>query len=207
MTDIALRAGRWVVLNEHPGLMRLWTMECQSTCKESGRRVPRYPTLYRQGIDVDCPEHWYIVNIKQADYGGIKEIAKYIAKSDAIVSGGVSRMIEYLLARRGRRMLQGFGSMYRVNLNDLDGDESEAPVAPSECPYPNCPDPRDPRWQFLAYGPLDGWEKSDRDTRTGRYRLTLNGESRIPPDLLPAYEVVSVQLERKERQLTLEVAL
>ena len=206
MTDIALRAGRWVVLNEHPGLMRLWTMECQSTRKENGRWIPRYPTLYRQGINVDCPEHWYIVNIKQADYGGIKEIAKYIAKSDAIVSGGVSRMIEYLLARRGRRMLQGFGSMYKVNLNDLDDDESEAPVAPSECPFTNCPDPAAPNWQFLAYGPLDGWEKSDRDPRTGRYRLTLNGESRIPPDLLPVYEVVTVPAEPPVRQLTMDVA-
>jgi hypothetical protein len=100
-------------------------MECQGMRRQEGKRVPRYPTLYRQGINVDCPEDWYLVNIKAADYGAISEIAKYVAKGDEIVSAGPGHVVTYLMARRGKRMLQGFGSMYKVMLLDDEDQEDE----------------------------------------------------------------------------------
>ena len=181
MTDIVRRAGQWVVKQEHPGLARLWTMECQGMRRQDGKSVPRYPTLWRKGINVDCPEDWYLVNIKAADYGAISEIAKYVAKGDEIVQAGPGKVVEYLMARRGKRMLQGFGSMYKVAfIEDEDEDEAyEVPTAPGECPYEDCPEPRQPAWVFVCTGPPDGWE-STRDNRTGRYRL--HPEGLAPPE-------------------------
>ena len=177
MTDIFRRAGQWVIKQDHPGLARLWTMECQGMRRQGGKRVPRYPSLYRDGIDVDCPEDWYLVNIRAADYGAISEIAKYVAKGDEIVSAGPGKIVTYLMARQGKRMLQGFGSMYNVKLladDEDDEDAYEAPTAPGECPYSDCPEPRSPNWEFVCTGPPDGWEP-ERDNRTGRYRLHPEG--------------------------------
>ena len=58
---------------------------------QEGKRVPRYPALYCQGINLDCPEDWYLVNIRTADYGAVSEIAKYVAKGDEIVSTSLRR--------------------------------------------------------------------------------------------------------------------
>ena len=184
MTDIVRRAGQWQVKQEHPGLARLWTMECQGKRRQDGKRVPRYPTLYRKSINVDCPEDWYLVNIKAADYGAISEIAKYVAKGDEIVSAGAGKVVDYLMARAGRRMLQGFGSMYKVALLEEEEEEEEeedafaAPTAPGECPYSDCPEPNSPIWEYICNGPLEGWEK-ERDNRTGLYRLYPEGL--VPP--------------------------
>ena len=48
-------------------------------------------------------------------------------------------MTKLTLARQGKRMLQGFGSMYKVMLLDDEGQEDEedrygAPTALGECP-------------------------------------------------------------------------
>ena len=177
MTDIVRRAGQWAIKQEHPGLARLWTEECQGMRRQAdGKRVPRYPTLYRKDINLDCPEDWYLVNIKAADYGAISEIAKYVAKGDEIVQAGPGHVVTYLMARRGKRMLQGFGSLFNVSLSEDEEDEEayEAPTAPGECPYPDCPEPRHPVWEFVCSGPPDGWD-STRDNRTGRYRLHPEG--------------------------------
>ena len=173
-TDIARKSGQWVIKTKHPGLARLWTEECQGMRREDGKRVPRYPMLYRKGIDLDCPEDWYLVNIKTADYGAISEIAKYVAKGDEIVSAGPGHMVTYLMARQGKRMLQGFGSLFNVSLQEDEDEEDayEVPTAPGECPYDDCPEPREPNWEFVCSGPPDGWEPT-RDNRTGRYRLSL----------------------------------
>jgi len=40
---------------------------------------------------LDCPEDWYLVNIRTADYGAVSEIAKYVAKGDEIVSTSLRR--------------------------------------------------------------------------------------------------------------------
>lgn len=101
---------------------------------------------------MDCPEDWYLVNIKAADYGAISEIAKYVAKGDEIVQAGPGKIVEYLNARRNRRMLQGFGSMYKVAFMEDEGEEEayEATTAPGECPYSDCPEPRQPAWEFVC---------------------------------------------------------
>ena len=162
-------------------------MECQGMrSRQDGKRVPRYPLLYRDGINVDCPEDWYLVNIRAADYGAISEIAKYVAKGDEIVSAGPGKVVEYLMARRRKRMLQGFGSMYNVSLLDDedhedDEDAYEAPTAPGQCPYSDCPEPNSPYWAFVCSGLPDGWE-SERDNRTGRYRL--HPEGLAPPKVV-----------------------
>ena len=105
--------------------------------RQDGKRVPRYPMLYRDGINVDCPEDWYLVNIRAADYGAILEIAKYVAKGDEIVSAGPGYIVTYLMARRGKRMLQGFGSMYKVILLD-DGARFQS-FWPKKAPIYFCP--------------------------------------------------------------------
>ena len=161
-------------------------MECQGMRRQDGKRVPRYPLLYRDGINVDCPEDWYLVNIRAADYGAISEIAKYVAKGDEIVSAGPGKVVTYLMARRCKRMLQGFGSMYNVSvLNDEDHEDDEdayeAPTAPGQCPYLDCPEPNSPIWAFVCSGLPDGWEH-ERDNRTGRYRL--HPEGLAPPTVV-----------------------
>ena len=112
-------------------------MECQGMCRQEGKRVLRYPTLYCQGINLDCPEDWYLVNIRTADYGAVSEIAKYVAKGDEIVSAGPVKVVTYLMARHRRRMLQGFGSIYGVSLKEDEDPEDlfEALTAPGQCPY------------------------------------------------------------------------
>jgi hypothetical protein len=190
-TDIFRRDGQWVIKQEHPGLARLWTMECQGMRKQDGKRVPRYPLLYRDGINVDCPEDWNYVGIQVADYGAISEIAKYVAKGDEIVSAGPGKIVEYLMARRNKRMLQGFGSMYNVSLlgDEDDEDVYEAPTAPGQCPYSDCPEPNNPIWEFVCSGLPDGWEH-ERDNRTGRYRLHPEGVD--PPNNGPRTQVLDV---------------
>jgi hypothetical protein len=56
--------------------------------QSDGKRVPRYPTLYLKGINLDCPEDWYLVNNKAADYIAILEIAKYVANGEEIGHAG-----------------------------------------------------------------------------------------------------------------------
>ena len=210
-TDIFWRAGQWVVKQEHPGLARLWTEECQSMRRQSdGKRVPRYPTLYRKGINLDCPEDLYFVGIEVADYGAISEIAKYVVKGDEIVSAGPGHIVTYLMARRGKRMLQGFGSLFNVSLSEDEEDEEsyEAPTAPGECPYPDCPEPRQPAWEFVCSGPPDGWEPT-RDNRTGRYRL--HPEGLAPPesekDLDYRVGIIEREIDQSGNNIWVEVEL
>ena len=112
-------------------------------CRQEGKRVPRYPTLYCQGINLDCPEDWYLVDIRTADYGAVSEIAK---KGDEIVSAGPVKVVTYLMARHRKRMLQGFGSMYDVSLKEDEDPEDlfETPMVPGLCPYSHCPEPNNP---------------------------------------------------------------
>jgi len=213
-TDIAynLKSGQWVIKAEHPGLARLWTEECQGMRRQAdGKRVPRYPTLYRKDINLDCPEDWYLVNIKSADYGAISEIAKYVAKGDEIVQAGPGHVVTYLMARRGKRMLQGFGSLFNVSLSEYEEDEEayEAPTAPGECPYSDCPEPRHPAWEFVCSGPPDGWEPT-RDNRTGRYRLHPEGLAPPPEsakDLDYRVGIIEKEIDQSGNNIWVEVEL
>ena len=79
-----------------------------------------------------------------------------------------SGMTKLTLARQGKVML----------LDDEDQEDEEdryeAPTAPGECPYGDCPEPRSPIWEFVCTGPPNGCEP-ERDNRTGRYRLHPEG--------------------------------
>ena len=121
--------------------------------------MPRYLTLYCQGINLDCPEDWYLVNIRTSDYGAVSEIAKYVAKVDEIVSADPVKVVTYLMARHRKRMLQGFGSMYDVSLKEDEDPEDlfEAPTASEQCPYSDCSEPNNPIWGFVCSGHRDGW--------------------------------------------------
>jgi len=150
--------GRWVVVKKHPGLAREFTAVCQ---KFSALRAPRLD------FNIDCPEHWYFVDIRQADSGAVAEVVKYIAKGSEIVNGGPGAVVAFLKAIKGRRMIQAFGSLFDVDL-EPEPDEGYDPGARGECPYEDCPAPAVHEWEFINFGPGD-WVL-DRDSRTGSYR-------------------------------------
>lgn len=149
----------WAVVKKHPGLAREFTAVCQ-----------KYPELrsLRLDFNLDNPDHWYFIDIRQADsYGAVSEVVKYIAKGSEIVKGGAAAVVDYLKAIKGRRMIQPFGNLYGV---DVEGEEEEEPPeAPGECPYEDCPSPAKHEWEFVGFGPSD-WAL-ERDSRTGSYRV------------------------------------
>lgn len=159
-TDIKWTGRKWSVVKKHKGLAREFTDICQkfSALQSS-----------RPDFDIDNPDHWYFVDIRQADtYGSVSEIVKYIAKGVELVNGGAAVMVQFLHAIKGRRMVQPFGCFLGVDLDEDDG--SEPPEAPFDCPYEDCPAPSASDWQFVHFGPGD-WQL-EKDDRTGSYRIT-----------------------------------
>lgn len=223
--------GPWEVVKGHAGLAREFTDVCQ-----------RYPELRSPRLDfnLDNPDHWYFVDIRQADaYGAVDEVVKYLAKGSEIVNGGAGAVVDFLEAFKGRRTIQPFGSLYDVDLEReelsetdrlrlaelvdqmpgllqrvedaaaavasafeigdvvaeaeareellrveseleeakaeelelLEEEAAEAPEAPGECPYRDCPSPSTHEWEFVAFGPPVDGTQLDRDPRTGSYRL------------------------------------
>ena len=161
-TDIKRVGGSWVVVKKHPGLAREFTIACQ-----------KFPELRspRLDFDRDNPDHWYFVDLRRADGGAVAEVVKYIAKGSEIVEGGAGALVDFLMATKNRRMIQGFGSLYNVDLDDSEEDEAEEfeASARGECPYGDCPSPDLHDWEFLSYG-FGDWVL-DRDGRTGGYRV------------------------------------
>ena len=108
-------------------------------------------------------------------------------------------------------MLQGFGSMYKVAFMEDEGEEEayEAPTAPGECPYSDCPEPRQTAWEFVCTGPPDGWE-STRDNRTGRYRLHPEGLD-PPPESEKGLDyrvgIVEKEIDQSGNNIWVEVGL
>lgn len=159
-TDIKRVKRHWVVVNNHPGLAREFTKVCQA--------FPEFRSP-RPDFNIDDPNDWYFVDIRRADkYGAVAEVVKYIAKGAELVQGGPSAVVDFLMAIKGRRMIQGFGSLYNVDL-DPEPDEGVDASARGECPYVECPSPSVPEWEFVNFGP-GNW-KLDRDGRTGSYRI------------------------------------
>jgi len=157
--DIKRVGDRWSVVKKHPGLAREFTEVCQ-----------KYPELRspRLDFDLDNPDHWYFIDIRQADsYGAVAEVVKYIAKGSEIVKGGPAAVVAFLKAIKGRRMIQPFGSLYGVDLEEEE--DSELPEAPGECPYEDCPAPSVCEWEFVHFGPGDC--QLEKDSRTGSYRV------------------------------------
>jgi len=156
--DIAWVDGRWRVAKKHPGLARVFTDLCQKFVE---LRSPRLD------FDLENPDHWYFIDVRQADsYGSISEVLKYIAKGTEIVALGAGAVVDFLMAIKGRRMIQGYGSLFGV---DLDADDETLPTAPGECPYLNCMAPAKCEWEFQHFGPGD--HRLVKDSRTGLYRI------------------------------------
>jgi len=94
------------------------------------------------------------------------------------VNGGAGAVVDYLMAIKGRRMIQGFGSLYNVDLEPVDDWGEEFDVSASgECPYEDCPKPGGHEWEFVSFGPGDF--RLARDSRTGSYRIV--GRARDGP--------------------------
>ena len=162
--DIKRVGERWVVDKKHEGLARAFTVACQKYPELSFGTLR--PELGK--FDADNPNHWYYVELRRADSGAVAEVVKYIAKGSEIVAGGSGALVDFLAAIKGRRMIQPFGSLYDVDLDDSEDEDWEA-EAEGECPYDDCPAPGTHKWEFVNFGP-GNWVL-DRDSRTGGYRL------------------------------------
>jgi len=158
--DIKWVDGRCVVVKKHPGLAREFTIACQ---KFEELRSPRLD------FNRDDPDHWYFVDLRRADVGAVAEVVKYIAKGSEIIEGGPAAVVDFLKAIKGRRMMQTFGSLHGVDLEEEELDGEIDAMARGECPYEDCPAPSVHEWEFVNFGPGD-WVL-DRDSRTGSYRI------------------------------------
>lgn len=163
--DIKRVGSCWVVEKKHEGLSRAFTVACQKYRELSFASLR--PELGE--FKPDNPEHWYFVELRRADSGAVAEIVKYIAKGSEIVAGGAGALVDFLMAIKGRRMIQAFGSLYAVDLDDGEKDDEWEAEAQGECPYEDCPAPSTHKWEFVNFGP-GNWVL-DRDSRTGGYRL------------------------------------
>jgi len=151
----------WAVGEKHPGLAREFTRQCQ---RFSWLRSPRLD------FDLDNPEHWYFVDLRQAGVGVAAELAKYVAKGSQVVGAGAGAVVEYLFAIKGHRLIQPFGSLYGEELDD-DGESTEAPVRNGECPYDDCPEPGRAEWLHLGRYLAPGAQlEHNHETGTARIR-------------------------------------
>jgi hypothetical protein len=165
--------GKWKIVKKHAGLAREFTLLCQSYA------LLKSP---REDFDIDNPEHWYFVNLKVANRGSVKELAKYATKGAEVVAAGPGKIVDYMLGSKGQRLVQGFGSLYGMKVDEPDdrpaeadleewwekgGDDQGKPEAKGECPNPDCPNPGHPTYKFIQYGVPDGYEVGERDKRTG----------------------------------------
>jgi len=167
--------GPWEVVKVHQGLAREWTAVCQN-----------FPELKspRSDFDLDNPDHWYFVDIRKADLNVAAEVAKYIAKGSQIVSAGAGALVEFLMAIKGRRMIQAFGSLEHVHIDakkgiiDGFGEEirDDRPLA-GQCPWPEpeCPDRASGEWEFICRGELESTlgVTHEFDADTGSYRVVV----------------------------------
>ena len=174
--------GHWEKVAEHMGLARAWTLATQ-----------KQPRLRRE-LDIDNPSDWNFIDIRVADKGGIAEVAKYITKQCDILAAGPDRLMEFVEAFKGARLMQGFGSLRGVKVAasghvDEIVDEIDAVIletTPGEsptkgqCPNPDCPNPASNDWEFICRGLPDitlAFEKL-WDAPTGQYRIIIG----VPDD-------------------------
>lgn len=65
----------------------------------------------------ECTAGSSIVWIQRVDPGTVREAVKYVTKSADLIAGDdAAELVEFMLATRGRRMVQGFGSFYGLEL-------------------------------------------------------------------------------------------
>lgn len=167
--------GPWKVESNHHGLAWEWTEVCQN-----------YPELasVRPDFSLDNPDHWYFVDIRVADRGAAAEVAKYIAKGVDIVAAGAGPVVDFLMAIKGLRMYQAFGSLYGLDdvideVTDEFGEEicDDRPLKGC-CPWPDCPDRAGGNWQWVCYGYLESTlgVEHEFDPESGGYRVTVGAQ-------------------------------
>jgi len=161
--------GAWKVINKHPGLSREFTRLCQAYPELAGLGYCLDGREHEGGHDyAGCPGCWYFVDQRRANIGIADEIAKYVVKGSQIVKAGPKAVVDYLLATKGKRLVQTFGNLYGVKLEVEE--EEEAPTQPGQCPWPDCPEPELASWTFIGYGfPEKG--HLEYDARTGLSRI------------------------------------
>jgi len=169
--------GPWEVVKVHSGLAREWTAVCQN-----------FPELKspRSDFDIDNPEHWWHVDIRRANLQVAAEVAKYIAKGSQLVSAGAGALVEFLMAIKGRRMLQAFGSLESLHVDAKKGivDEFGEEIRDDrslagQCPWPEpeCPDRAAVDWEFICRGEYESslglGVTHEFDADTGSYRVIV----------------------------------
>jgi hypothetical protein len=170
MWDIVWTGTHWKVVKKHKGLARLWTEVCQKFSELCS---------LREDFNIRNPDHWYFVDLKRADSGAAAEVAKYIAKGSEVVAAGAGALWEWLQAVKGRRMIQGFGSLYNVVdadmrlSDDADLEPDSVERAAGVCPYDDCPNRHGGKMTFISYDiPVTTLDViKERDAYSGTYRV------------------------------------
>ncbi len=68
-----------------------------------------------------------MVWIKRVDPNTMREAVKYVTKATDLIEGDdPTQLVEFMLATRGRRMVQGFGTFYALELVDEEPTAVEA---------------------------------------------------------------------------------
>lgn len=103
------------------------------------------------------------VNFREMDERGFQETFKYTVKTSEIKTYTVFKTLWYTLFRR--RIRQGFGSLYRLEINDCIDEKGEEQELPPEC-------------EGLTPDLLITWELKDLYTKYREYKKV----SRFTPD-------------------------
>jgi len=162
-TDIERNGKRWVVVQRHPGLAREFTRICQ--------KFPSWKSS-RMDFDIDNPDDWYFVDLRSGGAGLANELCKYVAKGSQVVRAGAKVVLDFLLAMKGRRLIQPFGNLYGVDVDAEDMDESEEPPRAGECPWPECPEPGRMEYEFHSHGIPENCQL-EFDFDTGQHRVVM----------------------------------
>lgn len=176
-TDIAPRKGKtdkwlkrpWAVVVRHPGLAREFTRECQKY--DELREIGHCLAGRHEGFNLDCPDCWYFVDMRQANAGAILEIAKYVVKGSQVVKAGAGAILDFCRAVKGKQTFKPFGKYHGFKIED-DDDDGEEPSTGEDvegCPWPECPAPALQEWEYVSRGypagaefQWDKWAKSSR---------------------------------------------
>jgi len=171
-TDIEPRRDRkrdwvWAVTARHPGLAREFTRVCQNYAEL--REIGHCLAGRHEGFEIDCPDCWYFVDMRAAKVSAVAEIAKYVVKGSQVVKAGPAAVVEYYMAMKGKQSFKGFGKYYGFKVDGLEDTEKSQGPDVSMCPWPECPDPTEQAWEFVAKGKpagyrfgWDSWAKASR---------------------------------------------
>jgi len=161
----------WVVVKRHPGLAREFTRECQAYPELANLGYCKDGRSHASGHEFDaCPGCWYFVDLRTANKGVAKEVAKYVVKGSQVVNAGADAVVDYLHAMKGKRLVQPFGNLYKVKLEIEEEEDLEDAYRPGECPWADCPRPRVAEWIFVGLG-FPEFGVLEHDKATGSFRV------------------------------------